>query len=287
MYPIRVLCSTLRVSTSGYYRYLKQPASIRQQANTELVATIRSVHSNTRGVYGSRRLTAALRQQGHRCSRHRVRRLMKDAKLAVVKRKPFVRTTDSDHHKASPNLLKRQFHVTSPNYAWTGDITYVYTQEGWLFVATVMDLYSRTIVGLATGEDLSATLVVEAMMQAIRRRQPPPGLLFHSDRGVQYSSRQFRSILQAHSMTQSMSRKGNCWDNAPMESFFKSMKTEMRMDVQPSFVTREEAEQAVFDYIEIFYNRQRIHSALNYQSPLQFEVSNNLNQTIASTPTVY
>jgi putative transposase len=210
-----------------------------------------------------------LQREGYQCSRNRIARLMRRDGLVARPKRRFVRTTRSDHRRASPNRLLRQFYAQRPNTVWLTDITYVPTGEGWLYVAAVMDLATRKIVGLAMREDLTEQLVIEAFEQAIQRQRPPFGLLVHSDRGSQYSSDAMRSLLRRHGFGQSMSRKGDCWDNAPMESFFKTLKVELVY--QESYATRKDARRSIFEYVEIFYNRQRMHSALNYLAPEAFE----------------
>jgi transposase InsO family protein len=238
--------------------------------NTALLERSRELFAASKRRYGSPRITVALRREGYRCSRNRVARLMQADGLKARTRRAYCRTTISDHRLASANLLDRQFDVSEPGRVLTSDITYVPTGEGFLYVATVMDLCTRKIVGLAMRSDMEATLVCDALQQAILRQALQPGVLVHSDRGVQYSSQVYRSIIAAHGFRQSMSRKGNCWDNAPMESFFKTMKVEL-VYAEKQYATRHQAMASIFEYIEIFYNRQRMHSALNYQSPDAFE----------------
>jgi putative transposase len=272
LYPVRIQCKFLEVHPSGYYKWRKTvrlDLGKRRQANRELLEAIQTVYQGSEGRYGAPRVTAVLRQRGHRCSRGRVGRLMKANRIKAIQRRAYRVTTHSDHALASPNLLERCFRVLAINRVWTTDITYVATREGWLYVAIVLDLYSRKIVGLAMGSRLSKELVCDALNQAITQRNPPPGLLLHSDRGTQYSASQYRAILQQYQMKQSMSRKGNCWDNAPAESFFKTLKLEQVY--RHSYQTRSEAAQSIFRYIEVFYNRQRVHSTLNYQTPVNFE----------------
>jgi putative transposase len=273
-WPIVVMCRVLEVHRSGYYawrhRMRMQQLGKRAAENQELCVAIREVHRNAKERYGSPRMTAALHQQGYRCSRGRVARLMKANSIKAKRRRGYRITTRSKHNLASRNLLHRDFDLAiSPDRLYTTDMTYVRTQEGWLYVATVMDLFSRTIIGLAMGDRMKQELVCDALNQAIKRRQPKPGLLLHSDRGSQYCSWSYRQLLHNHGFIQSMSRKGNCWDNAPMESFFKTLKVEEVY--QQKYRTREEAKQRIFDYIEIFYNRQRLHSTLGYKTPNAFE----------------
>lgn len=277
-YSVSLQCSVLRVSRSGYYQWLTRDVPPREQENQRLRQRSRELYAQFKGRYGSPRLTIALQREGYRCSRNRIARLMHAERLAARPRRRSCRTTISDHRNASPNLLDRQFAAREPDRLLTSDITYVATQEGWLYVATVMDLATRKIVGLSMRSDMTAALVTEALEQAIARRQLKPGTIVHSDRGVQYASDTYRSILRAQGFRQSMSRKGNCWDNAPMESFFKTMKVELIYE-QKIYGTRQEAMTSIFEYIEVFYNRQRMHSALGYQSPEQFEANLSLTSS--------
>lgn len=279
-YSIGVQCRVLRVSRAGYYRWRRQDVPKRQRENGELLDRTRVLYAHYRKRYGSPRLTRVLQAEGYHCSRNRVARLMHDDGLQARSRRRWVRTTVSDHRAASPNLLARRFHTTMPNIVWVCDITYVETREGWLYVATVMDLCTRKIIGLSMRADLTQELVIHALRQAIRRAKPAAGLILHSDRGVQYSAEAYRAIIRAHGFRQSMSRKGNCWDNAPMESFFKTLKVELIYEHR--YETRSEAAQSIFDYIEIFYNRQRMHSALNFQTPDAFEAF--INQSTITAP---
>ncbi len=269
-YSVSLQCEVLRVSRAGYYQWCRREPSRRMVENTALLERSRELFAASKRRYGSPRITVALRREGYRCSRNRVARLMQADGLKARTRRAYCRTTISDHRLASANLLDRQFDVSEPGRVLTSDITYVPTGEGFLYVATVMDLCTRKIVGLAMRSDMEATLVCDALQQAILRQALQPGVLVHSDRGVQYSSQVYRSIIAAHGFRQSMSRKGNCWDNAPMESFFKTMKVEL-VYAEKQYATRHQAMASIFEYIEIFYNRQRMHSALNYQSPDAFE----------------
>lgn len=268
-YSVSLQCDVLGVSRSGYYRWHRQEISRRKLENAVLLQRSRELYQQSRSRYGSPRITRALQQEGFTCSRNRIARLMRQDGLRARSRRSRVVTTRSDHQLASPNILDRQFTVALPNRVWLSDITYVPTREGWLYVATVMDLCSRKIVGLSMRADLSQELVLQALRQAIHRTSPSAGLIVHSDRGSQYASEAYRTILRARGFRQSMSRKGNCWDNAPMESFFKTLKVELIY--QEHYTTRAEAMRSIFEYIEVFYNRQRMHSALNYQTPEAFE----------------
>lgn len=271
-YPVTLQCIVLKVSRAGYYQWRTRDVPKRERENDALLRCCRELYAEHKGRYGSPRITIALQREGYRCSHNRIARLMREAGLAARVKRKYCRTTVSDHRIASPNLLDRQFTVALPDRVLTCDITYVPTNEGWLYVATVLDLCTRKIIGLAMRSDMTTQLVSEALQQAITRRGLTQGILLHSDRGVQYSSDAYRSIIARHGFRQSMSRKGDCWDNAPMESFFKTMKAEL-IYPQKQYHTRQEAERSIFEYIEVYYNRQRMHSALNYQSPEQFEAT--------------
>lgn len=272
-YPVRLLCHVLQVSPSGYYAWRKRPPSARAKANARLLERIRTVHRASAGTYGSPRMVHTLRQAPFHetCGRHRVARLMHDAGLTGVRpRRSRPTTTDSRHGlPVAANLLNRQFRPAGLDQAWVGDLTYIPTQEGWLYLAAVMDLASRRIVGWAMDTTLATTLPLRALQMALDARQPAPGLLHHSDRGSQYASAAYQQCLADHGVIPSMSRKGNCWDNAPMESFFHTLKGEGLQG--RTFHTRAEARQAIFRFIEVWYNRQRLHSTLGYQSPEQYE----------------
>ena len=272
--PVRAMCRVLNVQPSGYYAWTKRLAGrcVRQAKELELLERIRQVHRLSRkGVYGSPRVHRALRKEGVTCSRRRVEVLMRREGIRSICHRRFkVRTTDAAHdHPVAPNLLGRQFKRRGPDEAWVSDITYVSTGEGWLYVATVMDLFSRRIVGWATADHLRAELASEALEKAIAARLPEAGLLHHSDRGVQYASGDYQAVLAEHGLRCSMSRSGDCYDNASMESFFKTFKVELVY--QEQFATRKEAQESIYGYIELFYNRQRLHSSLGYRSPAEFE----------------
>lgn len=258
------------VSRSGYYEWCGRPESSRDLENNELTNMIKCVFSEGRNVYGARRIVRKLAQQGVVISRRRTATLMEAAGLQCKTKRKFRTTTDSKHDKPiAPDLLKRQFHVAAPNRYWVGDITYIPTQKGWLYLATVMDLYSRQIVGWSMADHMKADLVNDALLMAIWARKPAKGLIWHTDRGSQYASDSHRNILKDHGIIQSMSRKGNCWDNAVSESFFHTLKTELTH--HHHFKNQEEAKNVIFEYIEVFYNRVRIHSANNYVAPVEFE----------------
>jgi putative transposase len=269
-FRVWLMCRVLGVSKSGYYAWLGRPESRRTSANRVLVSQIRVVHQRSRKSYGSPRITEELNDIGVPCGRHRVARLMRHAGIRAKTVKKYKATTDSKHSlPVSPNLLSRQFTVTRPNRVWVSDITYVRTTEGWLYLAVVMDLYARRIVGWAMSERIDGELTLSALRQALNQRRPSPGLIHHSDRGKQYAAGDYQKLLRDHGALCSMSRKGDCWDNAPCESFFGTLKQELVY--QERFDTREEAKAKIFEYIEVFYNRQRRHSSAGSRSPVEFE----------------
>lgn len=269
-YPIRLMCRALAVSSAGYYAWRARPASTRAVANRMLLATIRVLHQESRQTYGSPSIWRALRAQGHQVGKHRVARLMRHDGLRANTMKPWRATTDSSHRlPVAANTLHRQFTVAEPNRVWAGDITYIWTLEGGLYLAVLLDLYSRAVIGWAMGPRLTGDLVEQALRMALTTRQPTAGLLHHSDRGSQYAAGPYQQLLTAHGITTSMSRLGNCWDNACVESFFGTLKRELVYHRQ--YTTRREATQDIFEYIEVFYNRQRRHSTLGYRSPAEFE----------------
>jgi len=269
-YPITLLCHVLQVARSGYYAWHRRPESARAQANRRLLAQIQATHAGSHRTYSSPRIHAALRAAGVACGRHRVARLMRRQGIVATHRRKYRATTDSRHDlPVAANVLDRQFTPTAPNQAWVSDITYVPTGEGWLYLATVMDLYARRIVGWAMDSRIDRRLVGTALTAALQQRRPAPGLIHHSDRGSQYASADYQAQLAQHGLVPSMSRTGNCWDNAPMESFFHSLKVEWLHD--QTFRTRADARQAIFTFIEVWYNRQRLHSTLGYRSPEQYE----------------
>jgi putative transposase len=269
-FPLAAMCRVLEVSRSGYYAWLGRSESRRERANRGLLVKIRAAHKRSRKTYGSPRVCRELRAAGERCGRNRVARLMRAHGIVGVRRPKFRTTTDSRHAlPVAPNLLERRFRVSEANRVWVSDLTCVWTWEGWLYVAGVLDLYSRRVVGWAVGPNPDRHLVVRALEMAIARRRPQPGLIFHSDRGVQYAAGDVQELLSKHKMTASMSRKGDCWDNAPAESFFATLKSELVY--RRRYRTRAEAKRDLFEYIERFYNTQRRHSALEYLSPAGFE----------------
>jgi len=269
-FPISRLCAVLRVTRSGYYAWRTRPESPRAQEDARLLAKMTALHQASRQTYGHRRIHASLRQAGETCGKGRIARLMRAHKLVTRMPRKHRVTTDAAHTApVAPNVLDRQFATTIPDQVWVSDITYISTWEGWLYLATVMDLATRQIVGWAMGATLDRALVCDALTAALRRRRPAPGLIHHSDRGSQYTSRDYQQLLAAHGIIASMSRKGNCWDNAPMESFYRSLKTELVYGTV--FRTRAQARHEIFTYIEAWYNRHRVHSALGYLTPAQYE----------------
>ncbi len=264
------LCRALSVSKSGYYAWLKRAPSARARSDGELLARIREAHARSRRTYGSPRVHAELRAHGTRCSRKRVARLMRAAGLSARGPRRAVRTTDSRHAlPVAANLLGRDFTAPAPDRRWAADITYVPTAEGWLYLAVILDLFSRRVVGHAAAATLATTLVSEALLLACGRRRPGSGLLHHSDRGSQYASGEYQSRLAEVGALCSMSRRGDCYDNAAVESFFGTLKTELVHGRR--YATRAEARSDIFEYIELFYNRERRHSALGYLSPAEYE----------------
>lgn len=269
-WPTRVMARVLRVSPSGYYAWRHREIGSRSQGRVQLRTVIREVHEQSRRTYGSPRVHATLRGRGIACCVNTVAKVMRQEGLAARVKRRFKTTTDSSHDlPTAPNRLDRCFRRDRANEVWVGDITFIATGEGWLYLATEMDLYSRKIVGWAMGDRLTTELVASALSMAVTQRRPLAGLLHHSDRGCQYASRAFRRLLSAHGMVCSMSRRGNAYDNAPMESFFGTLKQE-RIH-RASYATRDQARTDVFEYIEAFYNRRRLHSALGYMSPADFE----------------
>jgi putative transposase len=269
-YPIRLMCRALAVSPAGYYAWRSRPESARTIQTRILLSAIRVLHEESRETYGSPRIWGALREQGHQVGEHRVARLMRQANLQAKTVSKWRVTTDSAHRlPVAANHLNRQFTVAAPNQVWAGDLTYIWTREGWLYLAILLDLYSRAVVGWAMGARLTEELTQHALQMALHRRQPKPGLLHHSDRGSQYAANAYQQRLRAAGIRGSMSRRGNCWDNACVESFFGTLKRELIHHRQ--YHTREEAKQEIFEYLEVFYNRQRRHSTLGYRSPAEFE----------------
>ena len=271
-YPVRIMCGVLDVSPAGYYAWRSRPESQRSAANRELVDDITRVHRDTRGRYGSPRIHVELKDDGRGVSRGRIERLMRRHGIRAIMARPRrARTTDSRHdHPIAPNLLNRNFSAAAPNQVWLTDITYVETDQGWLYLAAVMDLYSRRIVGWAMDDHLRTELPLAALNMAISTRRPGANLIHHSDRGVQYASTDYRAALRSAGMQASMSRRADCYDNAPMESFFHTLKTEQVYHQQ--YATRDQAKSDIFAYIEGFYNRTRRHSSIGYKTPIQIEL---------------
>jgi len=271
-FPVQRMCLVLGVSASAYYAWRGRPESRRVREDRRLLVEIKAIHLAKREVYGSPRIHAELKARGLRLGEKRVSRLMRAGGIQAKQKRKFKATTDSRHsHPVAPNLLERDFEASTPNQKWVADITYIPTREGWLYLAAILDLYSRYVVGWSMAGRMNRRLVLDALDMAVGRRRPGPGLLHHSDRGSQYACSDYQEALTAHGMLCSMSRKGNCWDNAPMESFFHTLKTEMihHRDYQ----TRREAKADIFEYIEVFYNRGRRHSILGYLTPAEYEMS--------------
>jgi putative transposase len=270
-FPIAVLCRVLEVSPSGYYAWARRPASARADRDDELGARVRAAHAASKGRYGSPRVHAELRANGEKVGRKRVARLMKEANLAGRKRRKFRSTTDSNHaFPIAPNILERDFTTTAPNEAWVTDITSIWTSEGWLYLAAILDLFSRRVVGWATSANVDRHLALAALAMALRDRRPRDGLVHHSDRGSTYARGDYRSALDAHGLECSMSRKGDCWDNAVAESFFASLKREV--EEIDRVESRSQGHALIAEYIERFYNLQRRHSTIAYRSPIEFEL---------------
>lgn len=267
------MCKALNVSRSGYYAFLTRPESQRTTKNRHLLETIRQIHRETHGIYGSPRITKSL-PKDEKASRSRVARIMRENGIRSKTVKKYKATTNSRHNlPVADNLLNRDFTARRPNEKWVTDITYIQTEEGWLYLAGVLDLYGRRLIGWAMDSRMKTELVSTALKQAIGRTGAPTGVLVHSDRGVQYASEAYQRLLKSNGFVCSMSRKGNCYDNAPMESFWGKLKTEWLNGRK--FMTRAEASKAVFDYIEFFYNRRRIHSCNGYLPPLDYDILSN------------
>jgi len=264
------MCRIIQVSRSGYYEWLSNPEGSRAKKDKNLISMIKLIFEEGRGNYGSRTIKKKLEREGEFISRRRIIRLMRQADLRCKTKRKFKSTTDSKHNlPVAPNLLNRNFEIDQPNFCYVGDITYIATNEGWLYLATVIDLYSRKIVGWSMADNMKADLVNNALLMAIWQRKPRKGLIWHTDRGSQYASNSHLKIIRQHGIIQSMSRKGNCWDNAVAESFFHTLKNELIY--QTKFKTREEAKNVIFEYIEVFYNRIRSHSNNDYLSPVEYE----------------
>lgn len=269
-YSIKMMSRILKVSPGSYYAWLKRPKSKLWKENTYLSERIRTIHTETKQRYGSPRITAELRAEGFECSKNRVARLMRKQGITARTRRRYKVTTNSKHNKpVAENLVQMQFNPEKKNSLWTTDITYIWTKEGWLYLLVILDLWSRAVIGWNVQQNMDENLVIKPLEQALREREPSEGLILHSDRGSQFASSGVRQILKENNIQQSMSSKGNCYDNAPTESFFSTLKRELVY--RESYRTREEAKQSIFEYIELFYNRKRRHSTLGYVSPFQFE----------------
>jgi len=269
-FPIGALCRAMRVSRTGYHRWRNRQPCRRNREEVELLIHIKASHKESKETYGSPRVHQDLLAMGVRCGRHRVARIMRKHAIRALYKERFVVTTDSNHEMpVAENLLEQKFGSEKPNARWLADITYIWTSEGWLYLAAIIDLFSRRAVGWAMDKNIDRSLVITALTAALRQRRPLEGLICHSDRGSQYASGDYQEQLSDARIVCSMSRKGNCWDNAPMESFFASLKRELVH--RHRFTTRDEARQAIFWWIEAWYNRKRRHSALGYISPEQFE----------------
>lgn len=271
-YPVAWMCRHLRVSTSGYYAWCERPRCDRERRDEQLTLLVRVVHTESRNTYGSPRVYRELRKQGQRVGRKRVARLMRQEGLQGIRKRRFVKTTDSAHRlPVAENILARDFNPDAINKTWVGDITYLRSDEGWLYLATVIDLYSRRVVGWCIDDNMRSDLVIRALDMAVGQRRPPVGLLFHSDRGSQYASEDFQSLLKRHSIVCSMSRKAECWDNAVAESFFGRLKDELLY--RRLWPSKRGLRDAVAEYITCFYNCSRSHSALGYMSPMEYEAA--------------
>ena len=269
-HSIKKMAKVLRVSRSCYYNWLNGEPCNREREELQLLFDIKRIYNKFRRTYGSPRIFQELIDEGIRCSENRIARIMRKNGIIAKRKRKFRVTTDSKHdYPISPNLVNRDFDVEEPNTCWVGDITYIWTDEGWLYLAIVLDLFSRMIVGWSMESHMRSELVIDALNMAVEHRNPEKGCIFHSDRGIQYAANDFRESLKKHKMIQSMSRKGNCWDNACAETFFATLK--MEEVFHKKYKTREEAKRSIFEYIEVFYNRMRSHSKLDFQSPARYE----------------
>jgi putative transposase len=274
-FPVQMMCDILNVSRSGYYAWRDRPSCARQRRRVELIEQIRTAHDQSRGTYGSPRITVELKDRGVSVCENTVARYMRESGVRVQPRRRFVpRTTDSDHeHPIAANVLDRDFEATAPNRKWACDLTYIFTDEGWLYLAVVIDLFSRKIVGWDMSDNMKADGIAKALLMALARRKPQAGLLHHSDRGVQYGCTRYQQLLGEHGIRCSMSRAGDCYDNAVAESFFGTLKTELVHRVR--YAARAQAQASIFEWIECWYNRRRRHSSLGYLSPEAFEAQIN------------
>ena len=272
LFPLAVLCRLLSVSRQGYYQYVQAKAepSARVRNDLELCEHVRRIHAESRGTYGSPRVWMALQKEGIHVSKRRVERTMRGLGLSARKPRRARTTTVSDPtHKVETNKLARDFTASAPNERWVTDITYVWTDEGWCYLAVILDLYSRAVVGWSLSSSLATGLVLNALSMAVHQRRPKAGLLHHSDRGCQYTSRDYRDELAKHGIVVSMSRKGNCWDNAVAESFFSTIKGELIE--RQRWSSQQQLREAVFEYIHVFYNRKRLHTSLGFKTPSEVE----------------
>ena len=268
------MCEVLAVSSSGYYESLKRSPSQREHDNAEIDNKIVSIYTQHRGRYGAPRIHKELEAMGDQAGKNKIARRMQRLGLRALAKRKWKATTDSKHiFPVAENLLNREFNASAPNQKWVTDVTYVATQEGWLYLATVMDLYSRAIIGFSIQEHLETSLIIDALEKALWRRKFPKNILVHSDRGSQYCSHAYQALLKKHALLCSMSRAGECWDNAPMESFYHSLKIEL-VQFSTGFKTRAEAKKLIVEYIEEYYNTLRRHSAIDYQAPFVFELAN-------------
>ena len=267
---MKTMCRVLQVSKSGYYAWIGRPASQRAKTNARLVDEIKTVYAENRKAYGSPRIHVALQKKGILCGHNRVARLMRSNYIIAQRQFRRKRHQITSHGRnLAPNLVNRNFHVTKPDYVWAADITVLWSGSGWLYLAVVMDLYSRRIIGWAMQKRMTEDLAVNALKMAVDHRKPKGEIIHHSDQGSQYASDSFRRELKLNRITPSMSHKGDCYDNAVVESFFKSLKAEIPKEDRSK--TREETRSKLFEYIEVFYNRKRLHSTLGYQSPVEYE----------------
>jgi len=272
IYPIRELCRVLEVSAGGFYAWCGRTPSKRQRRDAALKVSIRALHAASRQTYGSPRIHRDLREASERVGRNRVARLMREEGLQSRRKRRFRVTTDSNHsHPVARNVLAREFQAAAPNERWVSDITYVWTREGWLYVAAILDLFSRRVVGWSADGRIDEGLVSGALAMALHTREPKPGLLHHSDRGSQYASDEYQRRLRERDISCSMSRKGDCWDNAVAESFFATLKSELV--VHQDYLTRDQATASIAEYIEVFYNCRRRHSFLGHVSPVDYEMA--------------
>ena len=270
-FPILRLCQTLQVSRSGFYDWLDRPESQKASRHRDLLSKIKRIHAQNNQNYGAVKCWKALKTEGFTCGRDQVARIRRQHNIYSKRRRRFVITTKSKAgHAAAPNILNREFKAASPNKAWVGDVTFIPTRKGWLYLSVLLDLYSRKVVGWSMGNRNNSTLVKDCLEMAIEHRRPPQGLVHHTDRGSTYTAEQYRSVLTDNGMISSMSRKGNCWDNAVSESFFANLKNELTY--WEVYQNRDQARADIFRYIEIFYNRQRLHQTLNYVSPAEIEM---------------